>query len=35
VIVAIQSYETTDATVDSQIVGLKGSGADALMTAGI
>jgi branched-chain amino acid transport system substrate-binding protein len=34
-IAAAQSYETTDATVDSQIVGLQGSGADALMTAGI
>jgi branched-chain amino acid transport system substrate-binding protein len=29
-IVAEQSYEVTDATIDSQIVALKGSGADAL-----
>jgi branched-chain amino acid transport system substrate-binding protein len=34
-IVAIQSYETTDATVDSQIVALQGSGADTLLTAAI
>jgi branched-chain amino acid transport system substrate-binding protein len=34
-IVAIQSYETTDATVDSQIVGLQGSGANVLLTAAI
>jgi branched-chain amino acid transport system substrate-binding protein len=34
-IVAIQSYETTDATVDSQIVGLQASRADVLMTAAI
>ena len=29
-IVATQSYETTDVTVDSQIVSLKASGADVL-----
>jgi branched-chain amino acid transport system substrate-binding protein len=34
-IVATQSYETTDPTVDSQIVALQGSGADALFTAAI
>ncbi len=34
-IVATQSYETTDPTVDSQIVTLQGSGADVLMTAAI
>jgi len=34
-IVATQSYETTDPTVDSQIVALQGSGADVLMTAAI
>jgi branched-chain amino acid transport system substrate-binding protein len=34
-IVATQSYETTDPTVDSQIVSLQGSGADALLTAAI
>ena len=34
-IIAIQSYETTDATVDSQIVSLQGSGANALLTAAI
>jgi branched-chain amino acid transport system substrate-binding protein len=32
-IVATQSYETTDPTVDSQIVSLQGSGADTLLTA--
>ena len=32
-IVATQSYETTDPTVDSQIVALQASGADALLTA--
>src|SRR5271156_3356279 len=32
-IVATQSYETTDPTVDSQIVALQGSGADVLLTA--
>jgi ABC-type branched-subunit amino acid transport system substrate-binding protein len=34
-IVATQSYETTDPTVDSQIVALQASGADTLMTAAI
>jgi len=34
-IVATQSYETTDPTVDSQIVSLQGSGADTLLTAAI
>src|ERR1700730_16359787 len=34
-IVATQSYETTDPTVDSQIVALQASGADVLMTAAI
>jgi len=34
-IVATQSYETTDPTVDSQIVALQGSGADVIMTAAI
>ncbi len=32
-IVATQTYETTDPTVDSQIVALRASGADVLMTA--
>jgi branched-chain amino acid transport system substrate-binding protein len=32
-IVATQSYETTDPTVDSQVVALQGSGADVLLTA--
>jgi branched-chain amino acid transport system substrate-binding protein len=32
-IVATQAYETTDPTVDSQIVALQGSGADVLLTA--
>src|SRR5271169_173212 len=32
-IVATKSYETTDPTVDSQIVALQASGADALLTA--
>ena len=32
-IVAIKSYETTDPTVDSQVVSLQGSGADTLLTA--
>jgi len=32
-IVATQSYETTDPTVDSQIVALQASGADVLLTA--
>ena len=34
-IVAIQSYETTDATLDSQVVSLQASGADVLLTAAI
>ncbi len=34
-IVATQSYETTDPTVDSQIVTLHGSGADVLLIAAI
>src|SRR6202046_2952704 len=34
-IVATQSYETTDPTVDSQVVALQGSGADALLIAAI
>ena len=34
-IIATQSYETTDATVNSQIVSLQGSGANALLTAAI
>jgi hypothetical protein len=34
-IVATKSYETTDPTVDSQIVALQGSGADTLLTAAI
>jgi branched-chain amino acid transport system substrate-binding protein len=34
-IVATQSYETTDPTVDSQIVALQGSGANVLLTAAI
>jgi branched-chain amino acid transport system substrate-binding protein len=34
-IVAIKTYETTDPTVDSQIVALQGSGADVLLTAAI
>jgi branched-chain amino acid transport system substrate-binding protein len=34
-IVATKSYETTDPTVDSQIVSLQGSGADVLLTAAI
>jgi branched-chain amino acid transport system substrate-binding protein len=34
-IVATQSYETTDPTVDSQIATLQGSGADVLLTAAI
>ena len=32
-IVATKTYETTDPTVDSQIVALQGSGADTLLTA--
>ncbi len=34
-IVASQSYETTDPTVDSQVVALQGSGADVLLIAAI
>ena len=34
-LVATQSYETTDATVDSQIVTLQASGANVLLTAAI
>src|ERR1700723_1950489 len=34
-IVAIKSYETTDPTVDSQVVSLQGSGADTLLTAAV
>jgi branched-chain amino acid transport system substrate-binding protein len=34
-IVATQSYETTDPTVDSQVVSLQASGADVLVTAAI
>ena len=34
-IIAIQSYETTDATLDSQIVSLQASGAEILLTAAI
>ena len=34
-IIATQTYETTDPTVDSQIVALHGSGADALLTAAV
>jgi branched-chain amino acid transport system substrate-binding protein len=34
-IVATQSYETTDPTVDSQIVALQASGANVLLTAAI
>ncbi|HML08944.1 MAG TPA: ABC transporter substrate-binding protein [Xanthobacteraceae bacterium] len=34
-IVATKTYETTDPTVDSQIVALQGSGADVLVTAAI
>jgi branched-chain amino acid transport system substrate-binding protein len=34
-IVATQSYETTDPTVDSQVVSLQGSGANVLLTAAI
>jgi branched-chain amino acid transport system substrate-binding protein len=34
-IVAVKTYETTDPTVDSQIVALQGSGADVLVTAAI
>src|SRR6516162_6999329 len=34
-IVATKTYETTDPTVDSQIVALHGSGADTLLTAAV
>jgi branched-chain amino acid transport system substrate-binding protein len=34
-IIATKTYETTDPTVDSQIVSLQGSGADTLLTAAI
>ena len=34
-IVGTQSYETTDATIDSQIVALHGSGANVLLTAAV
>jgi branched-chain amino acid transport system substrate-binding protein len=34
-VVATQSYETTDPTVDSQVVALQGSGANILLTAAI
>jgi branched-chain amino acid transport system substrate-binding protein len=34
-IIATQTYETTDPTVDSQMVALHGSGADALLTAAV
>ena len=34
-IVATESYETTDPTVDSQIVALQNSGADVLLTVAI
>jgi branched-chain amino acid transport system substrate-binding protein len=34
-LVATKTYETTDPTVDSQIVSLQGSGADVLVTAAI
>jgi branched-chain amino acid transport system substrate-binding protein len=34
-IVATQTYETTDPTVDSQVVALQGTGADVLVTAAI
>jgi len=34
-IVATQSYETTDPTVDSQVVALQESGADVLLTAAV
>ncbi|HKM87614.1 MAG TPA: ABC transporter substrate-binding protein [Xanthobacteraceae bacterium] len=34
-IVATQTYETTDPTVDSQVVALQGSGADVLLTTAI
>lgn len=34
-VIATQTYETTDPTVDSQIVALQGSGADVLLTAAV
>src|SRR5208283_5239000 len=34
-IIATQTYETSDPTVDSQIVSLQGSGADVLLTAAV
>jgi len=34
-IVATKTYETTDATIDSQIVAIQGSGTDVLLTAAI
>jgi branched-chain amino acid transport system substrate-binding protein len=34
-IIATKTYETTDPTVDSQIVSLQGSGADTLLTAAV
>jgi branched-chain amino acid transport system substrate-binding protein len=34
-IIATKTYETTDPTVDSQVVALQGSGADTLLTAAI
>jgi branched-chain amino acid transport system substrate-binding protein len=34
-IVATKTYETTDATIDSQIVAIQGSGADVMVTAAI
>ena len=34
-IVATKTYETTDPTINSQIVALQGSGADVLLTAAI
>jgi len=34
-LVATQSYETTDPTIDSQVVALQGSGADTLLVAAI
>ncbi len=34
-IVATKTYETTDPTVDSQVVALQGSGADVLLTAAV
>jgi branched-chain amino acid transport system substrate-binding protein len=34
-IVAIKTYETTDPTVDSQVVALRGSDADVLLTAAV